>query len=771
MVISTESRNGINISNVPEELRACNQWLLWKYETDSKGRKTKVPYSPAGVMTGSQRAEWNLDKLVEYVGNGFSGVGFAFKTTDRYCGFDYDAKKDANGNIIERVLDDNKRIIDAGIAALVEEIGSYTEISPSGEGIHIIFKGDPLPGWKTGTNRSDGELYFSGRYFTITGNLYEGAPREIKEINPETLKELYNWLNPPEEKRAPVFERGGESSLSEREIIDKLMSDSKARDLFLGNIGGYKSQSEADAALCCKIAFFTRSPSAINSIFSQSGLYRDKWKRADYSSDTINSALDIVKEEYAPARISAREVKIGEEIFKRLETKENAEDEFIMPQPGIKETPKRLLTVPGILGKVVEYYEATAPKSQPQFAVQAALALGSVAMGRRWVTDWNNWSSLFFINVGKSSAGKEYAGTIIMELLERAECTHLIGTSKYSSGSAVYSELQRQPTHIGIIDEFGKLLESTKRANNSHGMDALSVMMQMWGRCNGFAQIPALSTLGATEKQKKEMQANRTIKHPALTVIAMTTPSTFYNAITIENVTSGFIPRFIIVESEIGRQKTRKRSQEEPPHEVISWIYRCAHAHSGAGNLTGVSGPDAAPDPIVIPITSEAEALFDEFEGRMLKEQDHLDIFNISEVLGRTNEIAMKLSLIVAVSCGSFEVLKEHAEWAIEYADYYARQTVDKIKSRVSNSDFEAICNEVIEFVRGKENLGATRAEISKRCPLYKKSDDKVRDGVMRVLGEDYDLVKVTKASRKGRGGPGADRYIVEQFFNESDWV
>ena len=42
--------------------------------------------------------------------------------------------------------------------------------------------------------------------------------------------------------------------------------------------------------------------------------------------------------------------------------------------------PKHLLTVPGVLGDVVEYSAKTAIKRQPQFDVQTALAIGSVAM-------------------------------------------------------------------------------------------------------------------------------------------------------------------------------------------------------------------------------------------------------------------------------------------------------------------------------------------------------------------------------------------------------
>jgi hypothetical protein len=75
--------------------------------------------------------------------------------------------------------------------------------------------------------------------------------------------------------------------------------------------------------------------------------------------------------------------------------------------------PEHLLSVPGILQDVVNYYTTTAIKPQPQFAVQAAIAFGSVAMGRRWVTDQRNFSSLYFLNIGETGSGKEHTKTVL----------------------------------------------------------------------------------------------------------------------------------------------------------------------------------------------------------------------------------------------------------------------------------------------------------------------------------------------------------------------
>ena len=70
----------------------------------------------------------------------------------------------------------------------------------------------------------------------------------------------------------------------------------KIKKLWEGDISDYKSQSEADLALCNYLAFYTdKKPQAINDAFICSGLYREKWDEArgakTYGQLTIELAL------------------------------------------------------------------------------------------------------------------------------------------------------------------------------------------------------------------------------------------------------------------------------------------------------------------------------------------------------------------------------------------------------------------------------------------------------------------------------------------------
>ena len=72
---------------------------------------------------------------------------------------------------------------------------SYTEYSPSGKGLHILFKlNESLS--EFGTHRRNDELgiemYDSGRFFTVTGNMY-GEVQSVSERTEEARK-VYTYF-------------------------------------------------------------------------------------------------------------------------------------------------------------------------------------------------------------------------------------------------------------------------------------------------------------------------------------------------------------------------------------------------------------------------------------------------------------------------------------------------------------------------------------------------------------------------------------------------
>jgi len=284
---------------IPPELKDRPQWVVWRLETRD-GKPTKIPYSAANPKRKAKAnvpTTWGTyDQAVKaYAAGGFSGIGFEFSADDPFTGIDLDHPKDSEtGETKECAL------------KIIQGLNSYTELSPSGTGFHIWVKGKLPPGRN---RKGNVEMYFSGRYFTITGHHLEGTPATI-ELRQAELEALHLAIfGKPEEATRPAppppakaaSQAPGPGALSDQEIIDKVCRTPKGAGLWRGDTSEYGGDhSTADLALCGLLAFWTGpDPASIDRLFRQSGLFREKWERQDYRDKTIDKALSGKTEFYS----------------------------------------------------------------------------------------------------------------------------------------------------------------------------------------------------------------------------------------------------------------------------------------------------------------------------------------------------------------------------------------------------------------------------------------------------------------------------------------
>lgn len=281
--------------NIPDEMKALKQWVCW---TNDK--------LPKNAYTGGNAQSNNPDTWADFETAknavkkyGFEGVGFMFDSG--YFGVDLD-----------KCLD-NQDFIDE----FVETLQSYTEVSKSGNGIHIVCKGTLPDGAR---RRGNVEMYCSGRYFIITGNLYTKY-KEIKNCS-DSIKVLHNkYLYSEVPKVAPrVVER---LEMSDQEVVDKARGCKTGgvfNLLYTGQWEGlHTSQSEADLALCNHLAFWTqRDEAQMDRIFRSSGLMREKWDKRrgsmTYGQATIAKAISTCTSVYEP-KIAQDDASLALEFF------------------------------------------------------------------------------------------------------------------------------------------------------------------------------------------------------------------------------------------------------------------------------------------------------------------------------------------------------------------------------------------------------------------------------------------------------------------------
>jgi len=293
----------VKLQNAPENLQKFGLFCLWKYE-ERNGRRTKVPYNPRTLARGDstdKSAFVTFPEIVaiwQRVNDQFDGVGVG--VFDQLAAVDIDHCIDPESGLSELARN------------ITARLNSYTEISPSGEGIRIFFAVLNTEWYDKAryyvNNRSRGlEIYLPGttnRFLTFTGNTTNKRPVMMCEREIRAILEDYMLRQPKEEQPRPA----AAADLTDSELIDKAAAASNGElfmKLWSGDISGYPSHSEADQALCNILAFWTgRDQARIDALFRQSGLMRDKWNRKQsgttYGAITAGKAAADCRAVYDP---------------------------------------------------------------------------------------------------------------------------------------------------------------------------------------------------------------------------------------------------------------------------------------------------------------------------------------------------------------------------------------------------------------------------------------------------------------------------------------
>jgi putative DNA primase/helicase len=147
----------VRAESIPSELIIRPQWVVWKAVGD---KPDKVPYS---ATTGCKASSTDLltwatfqEALEAYQNGEYAGLGFVFSSADPYTGIDLDNCVGGDGEIVLWALE------------IARYFDSYTELSATGTGLHIIVRGN-VPNRRKG----EVEVYSSKRFFTVTGHVVE----------------------------------------------------------------------------------------------------------------------------------------------------------------------------------------------------------------------------------------------------------------------------------------------------------------------------------------------------------------------------------------------------------------------------------------------------------------------------------------------------------------------------------------------------------------------------------------------------------------------
>ena len=252
---------------------------------ERRGKFTKVPYCASTGLTASStdQTTWTtFDQAVAaYRAGRYSGVGFVFTSEDEVVGIDLDKCRDPQTGHI-----------DDWATKIIAQLDTYTEVSPSGGGVHLYAFGRLPAGAR---KKGHIEVYESGRYFTVTGDHVPGTPLTVEDRGDSLRalhREVFGNAATPVSAPAPVRAIRDDSAILAKARGAK--NGAKFSRLYGGDWSDYPSQSEADLALCIILVFWSGGDNEqVDRLFRQSGLYRAKWDERHYSGDRTYGQVTV----------------------------------------------------------------------------------------------------------------------------------------------------------------------------------------------------------------------------------------------------------------------------------------------------------------------------------------------------------------------------------------------------------------------------------------------------------------------------------------------
>jgi hypothetical protein len=512
-------------NRIPVELREYTQWVCWRYEQTNGKKPTKIPYDPVtGLRASTTNPEtWRTfsDALEAFASGNYSGIGFVLSNSDPFTFIDLDDPGD------------DPDIMQGHNNILAQFSNTYSELSPSGKGIHIIGKAK----LETACKRHHVELYDKERYMTMTGDVYNDAP--IDNIQTMVWK-LYGEMGGKPQSKLNDVPHNPERYTDAQVWAKAASADNGAlfRKLWAGDWSDYPSQSEADFALIDYLQFHSGNIDQIIRMFRDSGLgKRNKAMRDDYVAAMVARSFDRAQATVLPSTKEYAEKLQAEVKSWQQEFHERVE---VGPRPFVDMLPD------GLVQDIAGYIYNSAPYPLAEGSILGAMALVDGIAGRTYNVAGDVGLNQFLLLLATSGTGKEAIKDGIMRLVNGlGEKGHgFIGPGHIASGQALNKWMAQNERYcvLSILPEFGPTMRALSYARSGSNDDALRGFLLKIYTANGRGKV--LGELAYSDQSKNIA----VMQSPSLTLLTEAEPEGFYRSFDRDMISGGLIPRFTMIE-------------------------------------------------------------------------------------------------------------------------------------------------------------------------------------------------------------------------------
>lgn len=412
---------------------------------------------------------------------------------------------------------------------------------------------------------------------------------------------------------------------------------------------------------------------------------------------------------------------------------------------------------PGLVGEVTDYINSQCRYPRENLAVISALvSVGNIGGLFHKLENNKLSSNLFAFAIAGSATGKE-------AVLQATNALHIeAGVSAAIHGSIkseqeIVRNLIRHQAAFYNIDELGLFLRKLNMSHKSGGASYLQgiigMLMAAYSKANGnlllsgdvreeikadlsreFASLNKRADEGQTGLEQRMKDITDTLNNidnglanPFLSLIGFSTPSTFNESVSFEQITSGFIGRSIIInEPDTNPKRKRGFVSKDMPESLRNQIHTLAVTGSFDTNQTRIQSNGLHN---VINTTKEAlEALEESADWFEEEAEKHAEKTGFEAVVRRGYEMVEKVSFILAF--GSTERTLEHVEWANEYIrrdiEYKTRLAYSNVKEKTN--PLESMAAKILC------SIGDEGVTVGKLVNKYRVKKELVDDAVFYLI-------------------------------------
>ena len=316
--------------------------------------------------------------------------------------------------------------------------------------------------------------------------------------------------------------------------------------------------------------------------------------------------------------------------------------------------PPSLTRVPGLVGDITEWIDATASQPNRGLALTAALAFLSTVYGRHYSSPSDAHTNNYFIVLARTGSGKQHVMTQIKRLAAASgpEILQKIGPANVMSFSAMVSLVTNRPSILLIVDEvadfFGKILA---RNASSHESQIKTLFLSLFSDANTF--------WGGVESASKKAVP---IHNPNMCFLGTATKENFYGKMGSGEVQSGFLNRMLVFTERRSKEKIEPRKNPiEIPNEIVFSLRQVA---AFRGPMIYNASGELPVEPIKCNWGTGAKEVYDKITIELRDYCENRP--SIEDFFSRTAEHAIKLATVRAVGENRAEPVidRDCMEWA-----------------------------------------------------------------------------------------------------------